>query len=207
MPRYDSDSESEDNPRRVLDTDGDFTLLSAGRSFTFKLHNFNPMVEDKNGNMRPCSVVPSIRPVPSLANVQRARVAMGNGADGVWAGTVCTPRADPSPEAGPSPASIFAPRYINTTTPGRTLTRFVLRRRYVPRIGGIKTMLLFTDGSCLANGAADARAGWAFISKRGGIVSGVLEQKGPDHEFHTATNNRAELRAVIAALEFRAWWV
>jgi ribonuclease HI len=37
-------------------------------------------------------------------------------------------------------------------------------------------------------------------------VSGVLEQKGPDGELHRATSNRAELRAVIAALEFRQWW-
>jgi ribonuclease HI len=69
-------------------------------------------------------------------------------------------------------------------------------------------MLIFTDGSCLANGAADARAGWAFIFRPGseGVVSGVLEQKGPDDELHRATSNRAELRAAIAALEFRAWW-
>lgn len=202
MPRRDYDSESEDNPRRVLDTDGDFTLLNAEPGFTFKLRDFKPMVKDKNGNMIPFPGVLSVRPVPSPAIVQRVRAAMGNGINGVWAGTVFTPEADGSP------ASMFAPRQVNTATPRRTVTRLVLRRRYVPRIGGLKTMLVMTDGSCLANGTADARAGWAFIFGPGseGVVSGPLEQKGPDDELHAVTSNRAELRAAIAALEFRVWW-
>jgi ribonuclease HI len=67
---------------------------------------------------------------------------------------------------------------------------------------------MFTDGSCLANGTEDAQGGWAFIIKPGpdGVVSGVLEQKGPDGQLYAATSNRAELRGAIAALEFRAWW-
>ena len=69
-------------------------------------------------------------------------------------------------------------------------------------------MLVSTDGSCLGNGRAGARAGWAFIFKPGpeGVVNGALEQQGPDSQWHGPTSNRAELRAVIAALEFRAWW-
>jgi len=202
MPRADPDSESEDNPRRVLDTDGDFTLLGADPSFTFKLHDFHPMVEDENGNLTPLPGVFSPRPVPSPALVQSIRVAMGNGANGVWVGTVFTS------EAGASPASMFASRHVNTAMPRRNVTRIVLRRQHVPRIGGLKTMLMFTDGSCLANGGADARAGWAFVFQPGsvGVVSGVLEQKGPDDRLYAATSNRAELRAVIAALEYRAWW-
>jgi ribonuclease HI len=202
MPRSDPDSESEDNPRRILNTAGDFTVLGADRSFTFKLHEFHPMVEDENGNLTPFAGVLSTRPVPPAAIVQSVRVAMGNGTNGVWVGTVFTP------EAGASPASTFASRHINTSTPGRNVTRIVLRRRYVPRIGELKTMLLFTDGSCLANGAADARGGWAFIFQPGsaGVVSGVLEQKGPDDKLYAATSNRAELRAAIAALEYRSWW-
>jgi hypothetical protein len=121
MPRCDSESESEDNPRRVLDTDGDF-VLNADPSFTFKLHDFHPMVEDGNGNMIPFSGVLSVRPVPSPAIVQRVRAAMGNGTNGVWVGTVFTP------EAGASPASMFAPRHVNTVTPRRNITRVVLRR-------------------------------------------------------------------------------
>jgi ribonuclease HI len=63
-------------------------------------------------------------------------------------------------------------------------------------------------GACPANGTTGAQGGWAFTFRPGpeGAVSGVLEQKGPDNEFHEATNNRAELRAAIAALEFRVWW-
>ncbi|KAK0645790.1 ribonuclease H-like domain-containing protein [Cercophora newfieldiana] len=202
MPHREYDSEGEDSPRRVLDTNGDFRVLGADPDYTFKLHDFRPMVEDKNGNMIPFPGVISVRPVPSPAIVQRARAAMGNGTNGVWVSTVFTP------EAGEPPSSMFAVRHVNTATPGRTIARLVLRRRYVPRIGGLKTMLLMTDGSCPGNGAADARAGWAFIFGPGseGSVSGVLEQKGPDGELHVATSNRAELRAVIAALEFRVWW-
>lgn len=202
MSRNDPDSESEDNPRRVLDTNSDFFLHNAEPRLTFKLHEFRPMVEDENGNWIPLPGVFSVRPVPSPPIVQRVQAAMGNGTSGARVGTVFTP------EDGATPASMFAPRNINTSTPGRNVPRIVLRRRYVPRLGGLKTMLMFTDGSCLGNGAANARAGWAFIFEPGltGRVSGALEQKGPDDKLHDATSNRAELRAVIAALEFRAWW-
>src|SRR4051812_43656635 len=39
-------------------------------------------------------------------------------------------------------------------------------------------------------------------------LHGVLEKEGPDGdgEVHRATVNRAEIQAVIAALEFRVWW-
>ena len=39
-----------------------------------------------------------------------------------------------------------------------------------------------------------------------GIASGRLEERGPSGEFHEQTSNRAELRAVIAVLQFRAWY-
>ncbi|KAK4160358.1 putative rnase h domain protein, partial [Cladorrhinum sp. PSN259] len=128
--------------------------------------------------------------------------AVVHGTNGVWVGTVFTPNA------GASPASMFAPRLVNTAEPRINLARIVLRRRHVPSIGRLKTMLMFTDGSCLANGMPDPRAGWAFIFRPGseGVVSGVLEREGPDGELRVATSNRAELRAVITALEFRSWW-
>ncbi|KAK4230170.1 putative rnase h domain protein [Podospora fimiseda] len=202
---FDPDSESEDNPRRVLDTDGDVTLVNCEPAgFTFKIRDFKPMGRDQNGNWVPLSGgILACRPVPSPANVQRVQAAMGHGTNGVWVGTVFTPT-----NADASTASMFAPRLINAMDSRLILERFVLRRRHVPSIGSLKTMLMFTDGSCLANGMADPRAGWAFIFRTGskGMVSGVLEQKGPDGELHIATSNRAELRAVIAALEFRSWW-
>lgn len=208
--KNDYNSEGEDNPRRVLDIDGDFTRLNSEPPYTFKFGDFNPMMKDGNGNMVSLTgSMLSVRPVPVPALVQRARAAMGNGTSGVWVGTVFTPTESEKADAF-SPMSLFAPRRINTLNPGKEVRRFMLRRRYVPRIGGLKTMLLFTDGACLDNGATDRdpRGGWAFIFRDGaeGVVKGVLEQKGPDNQPHIPARNRAELRAVIAALEFRVWW-
>lgn len=67
-----------------------------------------------------------------------------------------------------------------------------------------------TDGACLNNGQANPRAGWAFVqglSLEGEplVVSGRLEQQGPWGDDGLQTSNRAELRAVIAALRFRHW--
>lgn len=72
-------------------------------------------------------------------------------------------------------------------------------------------MLVLTDGSCLNNGKLDAKAGWAFVHGPGLtdqstlIVSGRLESKGPFGDPSVQTSNRAELRAVIAAIRFRDW--
>lgn len=74
--------------------------------------------------------------------------------------------------------------------------------------------LIFTDGACLDNGQAHARAGWAFITGPRGDVNGKvvdgrnkgrLETRGPFGDEGAQTSNRAELRAVIAALCFRHW--
>lgn len=154
-----------------------------GENPVFKLRDFNPMVQDEHGNLVPFSGVISIRPVPPPAILQRVTAAMGNGANNVWVGTVFVP--SPS-EAGEvlTPESLFDQRFVNTATPGRHITRLALRRRHVPRIGSLKTMLLFAEGACADNGATDARGGWAFVFNKdqGGTVKGVLEQKGPDGE-------------------------
>lgn len=73
-----------------------------------------------------------------------------------------------------------------------------------------RTILLFVDGSCLNNGRADARAGWSVVfhpeqPDAAGNVHGRLENRGPSGDLHPQTNNRAELRAVLAALQFRYW--
>lgn len=68
--------------------------------------------------------------------------------------------------------------------------------------------LIFTDGACLGNGGPNPIAGWAFVyslSTSAGVVKGRLEDRGPDNELYQQTSNRAELRAVIAASQFRAW--
>lgn len=72
----------------------------------------------------------------------------------------------------------------------------------------MKTMAVFTDGACLSNGNTTARGGYAFVynTQESGTVSDALEEKGPDGQAYIPTDNRAKLRAVIAALSFRIWW-
>lgn len=70
--------------------------------------------------------------------------------------------------------------------------------------------LIYTDGACLNNGHADPKAGWAFwhgCQSAGEplVASGRLEKKGPFGDDGAQTSNRAELRAIIAALRFRHW--
>ncbi|KAK8024325.1 ribonuclease H-like domain-containing protein [Apiospora rasikravindrae] len=73
-------------------------------------------------------------------------------------------------------------------------------------------LLLFTDGACLNNGQANPKAGWAFVHHAGtgpsdppGVAEGRLESQGPFGDDAIQSSNRAELRAVIAALRFRHW--
>ena len=71
-------------------------------------------------------------------------------------------------------------------------------------------LLIYTDGSCLENGRTSPSAGCAFVfrpasEKHPGDVHFKLERQGPDGIEHVHTSNRAELRAVIAALQFRVW--
>lgn len=72
------------------------------------------------------------------------------------------------------------------------------------------TGLIHTDGACLNNGQYDPRAGWGFWhglgpSGRQLVAFGRLEKKGPFGSDSIQTSNRAELRAVIAALRLRFW--
>ncbi|KAH9990073.1 ribonuclease H-like protein [Xylariaceae sp. FL0662B] len=81
--------------------------------------------------------------------------------------------------------------------------------RYIHR-DDPRAVLVFTDGACLNNGKLDPRAGWAFVHGPGlrgdpDTASGRLESKGPYGDESIQSSNRAELRAVIAALRFRHW--
>ncbi|KAI1106151.1 ribonuclease H-like protein [Jackrogersella minutella] len=74
------------------------------------------------------------------------------------------------------------------------------------------SVLVFTDGACLNNGLSNPKAGWAFVyrpphsSMAGPVaISARLETQGPFGDESIQTSNRAELRAVIAALGFRHW--
>ncbi|GAW14478.1 hypothetical protein ANO14919_038810 [Xylariales sp. No.14919] len=77
--------------------------------------------------------------------------------------------------------------------------------RYVHR--DPRKVLILTDGACLNNGQRNPQAGWAFVHGPGetGVTSGRLEGMGPFGHLTFQTSNRAELRAVIAALGFQAW--
>lgn len=54
-------------------------------------------------------------------------------------------------------------------------------------------MEIWTDGGCLDNGSSDAVGAWAFVAENGHEESGRLER---------TTNNRAELIAIIRAIEY-----
>jgi len=100
-----------------------------------------------------------------------------------------------------------------------------LEPRFVNRYDSHE-ILLAVDGSCINNGSTTkiAVAGCSFTYKDArkpgiystfsqslsgqdecGAVGFALEQTSPDGEPRVANSNRAKLRAVIAALEFREW--
>lgn len=87
--------------------------------------------------------------------------------------------------------------------------------RMVRRSDPENELLIYTDGSCLgqhdAVNVARRRAGYAFVFKpkpyhsaRRGL-SFRLENHGPTEMPAIPTSNRAKLRAVIGALQYRRW--
>jgi ribonuclease HI len=119
-------------------------------------------------------------------------------------GTLIVPEIRPfvPPTPTVTPSELFPLQH----RPDRQYPRFV--RRSSPG-----DFLIYTDGACLNNGQADPAAGWGFVFRaleanrpHMGRVSGRLEEHGPSGEHHPQTSNRAELRAVIAALQFRSWF-
>ncbi|KAI9041813.1 ribonuclease H-like domain-containing protein [Aspergillus affinis] len=118
----------------------------------------------------------------------------------VGTGRVLPTRFRP-PSTHATPQSLFPPTIGRRSSPA--VCRFINATN--PR-----QFLIYTDGACLDNGGANPRAGWSFVFKpstedRPGYVRQPLETKGPSGEAYGQTSNRAELRAVIAALGFRAW--
>ncbi|KAK6521140.1 hypothetical protein TWF506_001371 [Arthrobotrys conoides] len=77
-------------------------------------------------------------------------------------------------------------------------------------------ILIYTDGACSNNGKENAAAGCAFYyrppglklsgEQTTGVVSFRLEDTGPNGIPSLQTSVRAELRAVIAALQYRPWY-
>ncbi|KAI1091706.1 ribonuclease H-like protein [Rostrohypoxylon terebratum] len=102
------------------------------------------------------------------------------------------------PNSTTTPTQLFPVKAIDANS-----TRYV--NRHDPHV-----VLVFTDGACLNNGQPDPKAGWAFVygSEDAGKLatrSGRLETEGPFGDKSIQSSNRAELRAVIAALRFRYW--
>jgi len=100
------------------------------------------------------------------------------------------------PKATDTPQSLFPAAKSFKATP--TVQRFIRRTN-------AKQLLIYTDGSCINNGGANPRAGCSFVFKPHHHTRFPLETEGPTGELHHQTSNRAELRAVIAVLRFRAW--
>lgn len=77
-------------------------------------------------------------------------------------------------------------------------------------LGNKNKLLLYADGACIDNGQKNPRGAWAVslgcdaqTSNR--VIAGRLEELGPFKHPNPATSNRAELRAVIAALRLSNW--
>jgi ribonuclease HI len=113
---------------------------------------------------------------------------------------------------GQSTSSMLLPETLFPATgfiaSGQAL-RFVHRDNW-------RRMMAYTDGACANNGQLDPQAGWAVVYGWMGegdgddgsgyaSVSARLERRGPFGHETVPTSNRAELRAVIAALRLRDW--
>ncbi|CAG7961121.1 unnamed protein product [Penicillium salamii] len=70
--------------------------------------------------------------------------------------------------------------------------------------------LVYTDGACKDSNTERPRGGIAFVYRETepdvtGSAGFPLEKEGPTGQRHFQTSNRAQLRAVLAALRFRRW--
>lgn len=119
-------------------------------------------------------------------------------------GTILQPGSKPYP-------TMFRPRAENDTPH----SVFTTAHRYVNK-QNLRQILIYTDGACSRNGQADAQGGSSFVYRKstydqngelefGGTIHFALEDRGPTGKTYVHTSNRAELRAVIAALQHRDW--
>lgn len=114
----------------------------------------------------------------------------------------------------PQPQTQTPPPPSNPPLPGNSLppqTVFAPDRPAYPRFVNRfnpREILLAVDGSCLNNGRHASKstpplAACAFLFKA--VPSHHLERRGPAGDAVEHTSNRAKLRAVVAALQFRPW--
>lgn len=146
---------------------------------------------------------PRLRYPLSLEDISYATRANGDGVDGVW---TATPFNIPCHMRLSGPSDVFREQSIEYT---HKVKRFVLDKNYSPECGDLGTMAIYIDGVCADahDASIPGRGSCAFIfndSDAGGLVSFRLGDTGPDGRHHAQTGNRADLRAAIEALGYRA---
>ncbi|GKT52099.1 ribonuclease H2 subunit A [Colletotrichum spaethianum] len=150
-----------------------------------------------------CAVFPKPSESENKSNITEARPYPYAPEKTKHSGIVFASRFSQHNKTPLSPESLFPTGHSVLALPA--VTRFINR-------DDASECLIYTDGACSDNGAANARGGCAFIFKpicandQSGSVAFKLEDRGPDGQVYRHTSNRAELRAVIAALRFRAWY-
>ncbi|KAJ5450630.1 uncharacterized protein N7458_007079 [Penicillium daleae] len=148
--------------------------------------------------MLPGSPGPNSRPNPVRPDFEMFRPL------GSFTGRVIPKKFVP-PQPTDRPQGLFP---LSGGNPSGCLPSYLARFK---RANDKHQFLIYTDGACSDNGGPTARGGCSFIYKRctknpsAGRVSFPLECRGPTGERHQHTSNRAELRAVIAALRYRRW--
>ena len=141
----------------------------------------------------PSSTHESSRACPAIINPllgARYETSIRRGTGRIFPTEFCPPSATSTPDA------LFPVGVGNRAIP--PVVRFI--RRDDP-----EQVLFYADGACRNNGHADPKAGWAFVLNPNRSISGCLEQRGPFGDPGAQTNNRAELRDVLAALRLRHW--
>ncbi|CAM6111448.1 unnamed protein product [Calypogeia fissa] len=115
------------------------------------------------------------------------------------------------PNSDNTPEKLFTLRNtIHNPVNNGFISRFVRNANNVNK----RQILIYTDGACSNNGRDGAVGGCAFVYRGVQLptddpskanVSFRLEDRGPTGIVYPHTSNRAELRAVIAVLQFRYW--
>jgi ribonuclease HI len=112
------------------------------------------------------------------------------------------------------PATVFVPQETSLSPEAHFPLQTSLRAtfpRFINRFDN-REILVVVDGSCINNGRHASKlrdpvgaCSFVFRGAPSGSVAFRLEREGPDGSPAEHTSNRAKLRAVIAALQFRAW--
>jgi ribonuclease HI len=111
-----------------------------------------------------------------------------------------------SDDGGPPPAPIYPP-FVAPPPPVLVEPTYTMRgfgNNDAPPLD-INTLWIFTDGGATGNGRARCRASWAFSMTDGAIIGegyGLVPEINIPGVAYKSSNNRGELTAIIAALDF-----